>query len=505
MTRRRLLGERVAVKVKGCPTRDGVLVSGVKKPTKTIERFPVRFPNGDVRTYLGSQLFFRGSKAPLLEFIRVGDIIFTKSTLGVVRFIGLHEDFVGTIIVLEPIDPKLPSDPDVDSFRKVFPSANLSDNRAYIIIRRMEDILKILPPDTLLQQLSKIKDKYLAYVECSREKDRVFEEDMSKWAKKIAKLEQQKEDTIVEETSSDAQVSIASEDSNIKQILFQPGRLGIKAVWSTGEVEGVSPEGQAERLGVKAGWIMVKIDDEDYSEHRLDSRMAGDKEYTMTFQIPSTDPKPEPVPRRIEETAGELLTKETAKESYERKIHEFNEQIEDYQYTVEGLQKKNLKLEQELKELPKLRDKVGQLRNSRVVFRGQIKEVQKRLQKAKEKAELNEKKFKDSLLERKLADKNSPLQSPQNEEERNRGSKPFRRHNRKPSVTMPKPDSSNTVDLSGKPIPKIGDGSAQTVSLSNLHQQPTKRTNQKKNSGMTHRLRNSFFKKTAQRQPKRGG
>jgi len=484
MTRRRLLGERVAVKVTSCPTRDGVLVSGVKKPTKTIQRFPVRFPNGDVRTYLGNQLFLRGSKAPLLEFIRVGDIIFTKSTLGVVRFIGLHEDFVGTIIVLEPIDPKLPSDPDVDSFRKLFPSANLSDNRPYIIIRRMEEILKILPPDTLLQQLSIIKDKYLACVEDTREKDRAFEEDMSKWAKKIAELEdemKQNEDPKVEETSSDNGASIAPEDSKTKQILFKPGRLGIKAIWSSGMVEGVSANGQAEKLEVKAGWTIVKIDGQDYSEELVDLKSEGDEEYMMTFLLP--DPEPAPI--------TDMLTIETEKETYERQILEFREQLEDYQYTVEGLQKKNLKLEKELEELPKLRDKVGQLRNSRVIFKGQIKEFQKKLQKAKQKAELNEKRFKGSLLEQKAAGKKI-------------GPRP-NTHIRKPSVTMPRPDVSNTVSLSGKPIPKIGDGSAETLSLSNLNQQPPKgNAGEKiqKNTGM-HRLRSSLFggsKKTFQGQ-----
>merc|ERR1719184_539297 len=133
----------------------------------------------------------------------------------------------------------------------------------------------------------------------------------------------------------------------------------------------------------------------------------------MTFLLP--DPETVPI--------TDMLIKETAKEQYERKIIEFREQIEDYQYTVEGLQKKNLKLEKELEELPKLRDKVGQLRHSRVIFKGQIKEFQKKLQKAKKKAELNEKRFKGSLLEQKSA-------------ERKVGPRP-RVHNRKPSVTMP--------------------------------------------------------------------
>merc|ERR1711920_158208 len=101
------------------------------------------------------------------------------------------------------------------------------------------------------------------------------------------------------------------------------------------------------------------------------------------------------------------------------------------------------------------------------------------------------KRFKGSLLEHKSAEKNM-------------GPRP-RKHIRKQSVTMPKPDVSNTVSLSGKPIPKIGDGSAETLSLSNLNQQPSKgNAGEKipKNTGM-HRLRSSLFggsKKTLERQ-----
>jgi len=104
---------------------------------------------------------------------------------------------------------------------------------------------------------------------------------------------------------------------------------------------------------------------------------------------------------------------------------------------------------------------------------------------------LNEKRFKGSLLEQKSAEKNV-------------GPRPKKDY-RRPSVTMPRPDVSNTIGLSGKPIPKIGDGSAETLSLSNLNQQPPKGNadgKSQKNTGM-HRLRSSLFggsKKTIERQ-----
>jgi len=480
---RRLLGERVVVKIQGCPTRDGVLISGVKKPSKVIQKFPVRFPNGDVRTYRGDQLLLRGTQAPLLEYIRVGDIIFTKKTLGVVRFIGLHEDYVGTVIVLEPIDPKLPSDPDVGSFRKLFPSANLADSRAYNIIRGVDEVLKVLPPDALLQQLSKIKDKYIEFVEDSRDRDNSFELDMSERTKKLAQLEneikeQEKEWKNANNESADTE---QNDDANTTQIVFNPGRLGIKAVWETGEIEGVSPNEQAEQLGVEVGWIIVKIDDEKYSEETLDHRAAGEVDYTLTFEIPK--PKPQDIPTKptvepnttAKKDAREILTTETEREKYERQIHELNDQIEDYQYTIESLQSKNRNMEEEHKNLPKLRIKVDQLRNSKTMFINQIKEVQKREKTWKQKAEENEQRYKKLLLELKSAD-NPPsikIEDPLKMEKVSPGTKSKRsggRHGRKGSVQMPEPDSANTLSIGSQPTPPIaGDGSAQVFSMSSLN------------------------------------
>jgi len=471
---RRLLGERVVVKVQGCPTRDGVLISGVKKPSKVIQKFPVRFPNGDVRTYRGDQLMLRGSQAPPLEYVRVGDIIFTKKTLGVVRFIGLHEDYVGTVIVLEPIDPKLPTDPDVASFRKVFPSANLADSRAYNILRGVEDVLKVLPPDGLLQQLSKIKDKYLAFVEESRERDRFFEEDMRKRLRKIADIENEIKE--FENNDSDSEDN-EDEDALETQIVFKPGRLGVKAMWETGEIEGVSANQQAEKLGVKVGWTIVKVDDEEYSEAVIDRKSAGDVDYVLTFrknplESPKKPDEPQIVPK-IEPHKAEstdfknILVAETDREQYERRIHELNDQIEDFQYTIEALQNKNTNMMEEHKQLPKLRNKVLQLRNSKTMFIGQIKEVQKREKEWKAKAEENEQKYNKLLLELQSGDPQS-MKIEDSPKEKDSEATKARRHVRKRSVQMPQPDSANTLSIGSQPAPHIGAGSAQTVSMSSL-------------------------------------
>merc|ERR1712176_1039507 len=65
----------------------------------------------------------------------------------------------------------------------------------------------------------------------------------------------------------------------------------------------------------------------------------------------------------------------------------------DFQYTVESLQAKNSKLEDEHKEMTKLRVKVEHLRNSRVMFMSQIREMQKRVKDWKTKAEEWEAKY----------------------------------------------------------------------------------------------------------------
>jgi len=479
---RRLLGERVVVKIQSCPTRNGVLISGVKKPSKDIQNFPVRFQNGDVRTYRGDQLLLRGAQAPLLEYIRVGDIIFTKKTLGVVRFIGLHEEFVGTVIVIEPIDPKLPTDPSVPSFRKLFPSANLADSRAYNIVRGVDEILKVLPPDSLLQQLSKIKDKYLAYVEETRKTDQSFTEDLNKKSRRIKDLETEIREQEKElKAAEQGIVPVEGEEVNLARKVFKPGRLGIKAIWTTGEVEGVSPDMQAEELGVEVGWKIVKIDDEDYSEEALDAKVAEQVEYTLTFMIPikTIDPTPDhqeehtAVPIADNTDVKASLYAETEVEKYQRQIQELTDHIEDFDYTIESLQNKNTKMEEEHKELPKLRTKVEQLRNSKTMFIAQIKEVQKREKEWMRKAEENEQKYKKLLSEVQQGNTQTTKleDSPKKEKDIKTAKQKVRgaRHGRKPSVQMPKPDSANTVSIGSQPAPQVGDGSAKTVSMSSLN------------------------------------
>jgi len=460
----------VAVRVAGCPTRDGVLISGVKKQTKFIQKFHVRFPNGDVRTYRGDQLLLRGTQAPLGEYIRVGDIVFTKKTLGVVRFIGLHEDYKGPVMVMEPVDPKLPQD-NVQSYPNLFPSANLSDDRTYITITRVEEILKLLPPDSLLQQISKIKDKYLALVENQKERDRMFEEERDDKRSRVQKLETQQamaREQKLEEINTGKKRS--KPEPEIVSYKFQPGRLGIEAKWDIGEVVSVTGDGQAMNLGIQDGWKIVQIDGEPYTEVALDAKTEGHSEYSLTFEIP-------PSKAMLQRKENEILDKQviepvepqkeppapvhktglspSEKESYENRVNELSAQIEEYQSKYEELQSKNEELEEKHKEMTNLRVKVEHLRNSRNLFINQIKEIKRQEKEYKEKAEEFERK-RDKLVEQAgvsgvetmrrrgagpaiRAGPAAPTLNPRNRKIKAKG--------RRKSAKMPKPDAGNTISL----------------------------------------------------------
>jgi len=488
MSNRRLLGERVAVRVAGCPTRDGVLISGVKKQTKLIQRFHVRFPNGDIRTHRGDQILLRGSKAPLTEFVRVGDIIFTKNTLGVVRFVGKHEDFPDLVIVMEPIDPKLPTDPNVESFRKLFPSANLSDQNPYNILTKAEDILKMLPSDTILKQISNIKDKYIAFVEERKEKGKQYSNELTSVDCRIEQLEefraklgdQKPGDEKPEIEAADMQIGSDPENAALESenehteptsvsFTFNPGRLGIKAVWETGEVEGVSKDAQADHLGIKRGWRITYVDDEPYTEEILDAHTGGKNPYTLTFEVPppsqaDTRPAPplpifNPNPAR----ARPVLSDEV-KHEYEQKIRDLTSKIEESQDLVMNLETENAQMEKDHEEMTNLCVKVEQLRNSRVLFMSQIKTIKNRGKIWREKAEEFEKKYQKLLEDREGVDiKNDDekvpppgpggvlsSQSQKNvEQDKKLGQTGSGSLKRKKSLRMPKPEPGNTLSLMG--------------------------------------------------------
>jgi len=91
--------------------------------------------------------------------------------------------------------------------------------------------------------------------------------------------------TLVKNTAEGSPPS--PDQDKTKKLVFQPGTLGLKAYWCTGEVEAITPNEQCEDR-VEIGWRLVKVDDEEYTEETLDARIEGDKEYTITFR---TEPK----------------------------------------------------------------------------------------------------------------------------------------------------------------------------------------------------------------------
>jgi len=520
MINRRLLGERVAVRVHGCPSRDGVLISGVKKETKLIQKFPVRFPNGDVRTYRGDQLLLRGTKASLLDFIRVGDILYTKKTLGVVRFVGMHEDFKGPVIVIESIDPRLPADKTVTSFSRTFPSAVLIDGGSYNLIRKLEDILKLLPPDTLITQISKIKDKYSAFKTDMRKKEQRYEAEKDKADNQISELETKvvehaaakgkgnKRNKSQEENVKESvleRASVPKSEIMFNEIIFHPGLLGIQATWSTGKIEGVSEHGQASQLGVEAGWRITHIDGEPYYENLLDQKTQGSEDYLLTFEIPRVESTiVDPIKNENSQTythggaSMEDTISKTQRDNYRATISELNEKIHDFQSTVESLRGRADELVEEHKEFTKVRVKVEQLRVSRKMFMGQIKEMQKREKEWKTKAAEFEKKYNMLLKERASVNvqvretvepaggvrNKKNIHSPAHQKKGGRSSK--RKYGR-----LPIPDASNTVKLGS--TPKVGEGSSQSLSMSDLKRMSTLDKN-KLPSSSNKRKKRPFFK-----------
>jgi len=504
MSNRRLLGERVAVRVAGCPSRDGVLISGVRKQTKLIQKFHVRFPNGDVRTHRGDQILLRGSKAPLTEFVRVGDIIFTKNTLGVVRFVGKHEEFQDWIIVLEPMDPKLPSEPNVGSFRKLFPSANLSDQNPYNILKKADDILKMLPPDSILQQISNIKDKYLAFVEERKQKEWQYGVELKNTDSRIRQLEhfqaQVKEKIKATEASGVRNGKNPGTATRERQndppephsvlLGFEPGLLGIKAVWATGEVESVSKDAQADHRGIQKGWKITHVDNEPYSEQVLDAHTTGVNPYTLTFEVPpdskevpTSDPSVENKVQPdvvlcfddMQEFLGQHenpsgasprpVLSDDVREASKQKIKELTLKIEESQVLVTKLKTKNTQLEEDHKEMTRQRVKAEHLRNSRVLFQSQIKTIQNRGKEWRKKAMEFEKKYQNLLEQRRRVEvKNNghdaqtvppgtgrafSSQRQKNVEQDQKLAKGSGRSRRRKSTKMPMPEPGNTLSLKG--------------------------------------------------------
>jgi len=397
------------------------------------------------------------------------------------------------------MDPKLPTDPTIESFRKLFPSANLSDQNPYTILWNADEILKMLPPDIILKQISNIKDKYLAFLEDRKELEKQNTIELTNADSRIVQLEgfQAQLKERIHQLWQDCKRSDSGKGTNENHnappesrsvsFTFQPGRLGINAVWAKGEVRSVSEDTQADHLGIQPGWRITHVDNEPYSEELVDAHTAGIDPYTLTFEIP-------PDPKEVSTTSLPGLQQATAlptlndmqdiwgqnenpieagarpglgsevREEYEQKIKELNSKIEESQDFVTKLKAKNTRLEEDHKELTRLRVKSQSFRNSRVLFQSQIKIIQNRGKEWRKKAMEFEKKYEKLLDERGRVEAKtnehgkwtpSPpgterelsLKGQKNVEEDQKTAKPKSR--RRKSSKMPMPEPGNTLSLKG--------------------------------------------------------
>merc|ERR1719300_1008079 len=75
-----------------------------------------------------------------------------------------------------------------------------------------------------------------------------------------------------------------------KTIKFKPGSLGMSVRWGEGVVTNMDQGLQAEKLGVKVGWKLIKVGNDEYTERFLDKYIAENKPFSITF---NTNPNPE--------------------------------------------------------------------------------------------------------------------------------------------------------------------------------------------------------------------
>jgi len=363
-----LMGERVIVEVPGESAREGILLNGRRKSGK-VQQFTVRFESGDLRTYTGNQLELTGNQAPMDAYIQEGDVLFTKKTLGVCRYIGAVPGYDEITICIEAYDPKLPNDDNID-FVGLIPNANLKANGSYALITEKREIKKIVPPEDILTMLSRIKDKYMELYQNPR---------------------------VVTVQASDSQQPAEAppaEPAKTCTIEFQPEKLGIKANWNTGSVDfPLEDNCQAKELGVRKGWQIIKVNGEPYSESVLDEAIAAGSGFELTFDtkgIPRGNPdREEAKAAAISATQGALETGGNVSlpggmsseminelEQLRAETAELKEVLRKKDEEIMLLKHKNDELLAESKELNQLRMKVEQLRNSRKTFSDLVRNLE---------------------------------------------------------------------------------------------------------------------------------
>ena len=69
-----------------------------------------------------------------------------------------------------------------------------------------------------------------------------------------------------------------------KTLPFKPGPIGINYDTRTGQIRQVFPGGQARTMGVQVDWIILKIDNQPYSQEKLGKILSYRRGYSITFQ-----------------------------------------------------------------------------------------------------------------------------------------------------------------------------------------------------------------------------
>jgi hypothetical protein len=76
---------------------------------------------------------------------------------------------------------------------------------------------------------------------------------------------------------------VGLESADSLTFVFQPGGLGLGFGERSGRIGNVTRGTQASNAGVQVGWVMIRVDDCEYSAEVLDSRISGKSSYHITF------------------------------------------------------------------------------------------------------------------------------------------------------------------------------------------------------------------------------
>lgn len=69
----------------------------------------------------------------------------------------------------------------------------------------------------------------------------------------------------------------------------KPGELNCTIDFKSGTITNIKPNSSLNRLGVKEGWIIKKIDNGVFTKKKMNQKINGNITYRLTFEIPKID------------------------------------------------------------------------------------------------------------------------------------------------------------------------------------------------------------------------